>query len=87
MVLVKAGYQINSVEVAFIVPSRQVDNFRITSSKVDGCGLLNMYTRYGTPPTEDPKKNLEKRFTQNREHDQIQVYGLDMSSMDYPASV
>jgi hypothetical protein len=85
--LVRAGYTIDSVELGFIVPSKQVDTFRITASKVERSGLLNPYTRFGTPPTDDPTQKQENCFAKNREHDQIQVYGLNMTSMDYPDGI
>lgn len=85
--LVMAGYGINSVEVAFIVPSSQIGSFRITRSQVEGSGLLSMHTRFGTPPTDDPEKRKTHCFTQTKEQEQIQVYGLDMTSMDYPVGI
>mmetsp|Transcript_31340 Transcript_31340/g.73538 ORF Transcript_31340/g.73538 Transcript_31340/m.73538 type:complete len:603 (-) Transcript_31340:170-1978(-) len=85
--LVRAGYTIDSVELGFIVPSKQDDTFRITAGKVEGSGLLNPYTRFGTPPTDNPTQKQENCFAKSREHDQIQVYGLNMTSMDYPDGI
>eukprot|EP00977_Amphora_coffeiformis_P028796 scaffold37104_cov183-Amphora_coffeaeformis.AAC.5 len=71
-----SGYTVHSVELTFTVP------FRVTASKVESSGLLSHFTRYGTSQSVTGQTG-NNRWTQGKEQDQIHVYGLDMSSMDY----
>jgi hypothetical protein len=82
-----AGYVVDSVELAFIVPLSKIDTFRITGSQVESSGLLNRHTRYGTGPTRDSSQMQKNRWTKTKEHDQIHIYGLDMTSMGYPEGI
>jgi hypothetical protein len=82
-----AGYVVDSVELAFIVPLSKIDTFRITGSQVESSGLLNGHTRYGTGPTRDSSQMQKNRWTKTKEHDQIHIYGLDMTSMGYPEGI
>lgn len=85
--LIEAGCIIDSVELAFIVPLSKIDTFRITGRQVEGSGLLSGHTRYGTGPTEDTSQMQKNRWTKTNEHNQIQIYGLDVASMDFPEGI
>jgi hypothetical protein len=82
-----ADYVVDSVELAFIVPSSKMNTFHIAKHQVVSSDLLNAHTRYGTAPTEDASQMHENRWTQTKEQDQIHIYGLDMASMDYPEGI
>jgi hypothetical protein len=82
-----AGYVVDYVELAFIVPLNQIDAFRIGQHQVESSGVLNSHTRYGTTPTDVAAQKHENRWTQTKEQDQIHIYGLDMISMGYPEGI
>ena len=85
--LIAVGYVVDSVELAFIVPLSKIDTFCITGSQVEGSGLLNGHTRYGTAPTRDSSQMQKNCWTKIKERDQIQIYGLDIKSMSYPGAI
>lgn len=78
--------EILSVEIAFIVPWIVMESFRILPSKVKESGLLGMYTRYGTPETEQPEEKQKNRWTKRQEQEQVSLFGLDMEGMGYPTT-
>ena len=67
-VFVAAGYDIGSIEIAFIVPAQQVDTFTLASSAVTGSGRLVPHVVHGSPTAE--------KWAYQREHEQVVVYGL-----------
>lgn len=66
--LTGAGYEVASIEIGFIVPIGDLENFRVAHSQVAGSGLLNTIPLY--PATEGTA------WLQSKEHVQITVYGL-----------
>jgi hypothetical protein len=79
-----ADYAVDSVGLAFIVPSSQVDAFHITPRQVESSGVLHSYARYGIVPTEEISQKHKHRWMKLREHDHIHVYSMDVTSMNYP---
>ena len=79
-------YEVVSVEIAFVVPLGKLSSFSISSSKVNETGRLSLYTRYGTPHTDDPNEKQQNRWTKCKEHEHIHTYGLDMDGMGYPTT-
>ena len=73
-----AGYIVSSIEIGFIVPSGQVDVFRITPGKVDYSGRLIQHEVYGS---------LGQKWEKRKEHTFVKVYELDVSEMNYPVGV
>jgi hypothetical protein len=65
-----ANYVVASIEIGFIVPTAELDKFRITHAQVAGAGLLNTVPVY---PGVDATT-----WQQSKEQDQIVVYGLDI---------
>jgi hypothetical protein len=63
-----ANYVVASIEIGFIVPTAELDKFRITHAQVTGAGLLNTVPVY---PGVDATT-----WQQSKEQDQIVVYGL-----------
>jgi hypothetical protein len=65
-----ANYVVASIEIGVIVPTAELDKFRITHAQVTGAGLLNTVPVY---PRVDATT-----WQQSNEQDQIVVYGLDI---------
>lgn len=74
--LVKAGYQICEVEIAFIVSKTHMDSFRVIPSRVYGRGLLSH--------VNSPFKNT--KWAKGKEETLVTVYGIDLSERSYSMS-
>ena len=73
--LKNAGYVIESVEIAFIVPRQLISNFRVLPSKVVGRGLLshaNLPSTFG-----------KSKWAKGKEEELVTVYGVDLMLMGY----
>ena len=73
--LKNAGYVIESVEIAFIVPRQLISDFRILPSKVFGRGLLSH---------ADLPSTLGKfKWAKGKEEELVTVYGVNLMLMGY----
>ena len=73
-----ARLKISSVEIGFILPQHDLENFKLTPGQVVGKGLLGTYRVYGTP-------NI--MWASTKEQDLVVPYGLDVSEVGYTPSV
>uniref|UniRef100_A0A7S2YU35 Uncharacterized protein n=1 Tax=Entomoneis paludosa TaxID=265537 RepID=A0A7S2YU35_9STRA len=70
--LKNAGYAIESVEIAFIVPQKLISDFRVLPSKVFGRGLLSH--------VDLPSTLGKSKWDKGKEEELVTVYGVDLMS-------
>jgi hypothetical protein len=68
--LKNAGYVIESVEIAFIVPRQLISDFRVLPSKVFGRGLLSH--------ADLPSTLGKSKWAKGKEEELVTVYGVDL---------
>ena len=73
--LKNAGYVIESVEIAFIVPRQLISDFRVLPSKVLGRGLLSH--------ADLPSTLGISKWAKGKEEELVTVYGVDLMLMGY----
>ena len=73
--LKNAGYVIESVEIAYIVPRQLISDFRVLPSKVFGRGLLSH--------ADLPSTLGKSKWAKGKEEELVTVYGVDLMLMGY----